>query len=124
MPKIFIVEDEELLSQALTEYLRERGYATEVAHDGEEALRILPSVRPDLIILDLILPKMSGVDFLKKIREGDSEFRLTPVIVISNLSGDKEHFEQMGLSISAYFTKNTSSLKELTDKIASLLKHE
>ena len=120
--KIFVVEDEEILAQSLTEYLRNESYEVEVAHDGETALQILPTVRPDLIILDIVLPKLNGIVFLKKIQEASSEFNNIPVIIISNLSGNKESIEQMGLHIAEYFVKTVGSLKELTAKIKSILK--
>lgn len=120
--KIFVVEDEEILAQSLTEYLRNESYEVEVAHDGETALQILPTVRPDLIILDIVLPKLNGIVFLKKIQEAGSEFNNIPVIIISNLSGNKESIEQMGLHIAEYFVKTVGSLKELTAKIKSILK--
>ena len=74
------------------------------------------------LILDIVLPKLNGIVFLKKIQEAGSEFNNIPVIIISNLSGNKESIEQMGLHIAEYFVKTVGSLKELTAKIKSILK--
>lgn len=118
---IFFIEDEEALAQSLSESLRNSGFIMEIAHTGTEALKTLPIVRPDLILLDLILPEMSGIDFLKEIQKSGSEFVDIPVIVLTNLQGDEGNFEKMGLKVRGYFVKANTSLKELTNKIKETL---
>mgnify|MGYP001563336868 FL=1 len=119
--KIFLIEDDKSLANTLTEFLREQGYEVEQAYTGKEALRILPTIRPDLILLDIILPELSGLEFLKEIQKKDSEFKEMPVLILSNLEGDQKNFEAMGVKIHGYFVKANYSLEELGKKIKKAL---
>lgn len=118
---IFIIEDEESLAQSLSESLTKEGFIIEIAHNGTEAMKMLPVMRPDLILLDIILPEMSGIDFLRQIHKNGSEFADIPVIVLTNLYGDESNFEKLGLEVEGYFVKANTSLKELTHKIKETL---
>ena len=119
--RIFIVEDEKSLVETMSEFLKDRGYSVEVAYNGKEALEKLPLVKPDLILLDVIMPEMSGVDFLKNIQKEGSEFVNLPVLVLSNLQGDEQNFQKMNLKIKGYFVKANSTLEELHGKIKAVL---
>jgi DNA-binding response OmpR family regulator len=83
MKKILIIEDNEIVANVYRNKFALENYQTEVAHDGETGLTLLRTFKPDIIILDLMLPKMSGVDFIKRIR-GDADFAKLPIIVFSN----------------------------------------
>lgn len=78
--KILLVEDEEMLSSIIAKGLRKHGYAVDVVFDGEEALYYYEIYEYDLIILDLNLPKVDGIDVLRKIRKDDSD---TKVLILS-----------------------------------------
>ncbi len=80
---ILIIEDEEILRDLVAEEVRKRGYEVTVAADGEEGWARLEEVRPALVLLDLLMPIMSGYDFLQKLR-AHKDFKDTPCIVISN----------------------------------------
>ena len=88
--KILIIEDEQTLVKALQQVLKEKGYKVAVAIDGEEGWEKIISFQPELILLDLILPKMDGFSVLRKMRENNLTGKI-PVVVITNLSdvGDK-----------------------------------
>ncbi len=91
MPKkILIIEDEQTLVKALTQAIKEKGYELAVAIDGEEGWEKINAFQPDLILLDLILPKMDGFSLLRKMRENNLTTKI-PVVVMTNLSdvGDK-----------------------------------
>lgn len=118
---IFFVEDEESLTQALATFLRGKGYIVEIAHNGKEAVKMLPTVRPDLILLDIILPEMSGLDFLKEIQQPGSEYADIPVLVLTNLQGDEENFRKMNYKIAGYCVKANTPLEELSAKIKAIL---
>ena len=118
---IFFVEDEKALVKTLSEFLRAKGYRVEVAYNGLEALRSLPTVKPDLILLDIILPEMSGIDFLKEVQKEGAEYAAVPVLVLSNLQGDEGSFEKLGLKIEGYFVKANTRLEELCVKIEEVL---
>lgn len=123
MPKtIFFVEDEKALVKTLSEFLRAKGYRVDVAYNGVEALQILPTVKPDLILLDIILPEMSGIDFLKEVQKNGAEFANVPVLILSNLQGDEGNFKKLGLRIEGYFVKANTRLEGLAIKIEEALK--
>ena len=88
--KILIIEDEQTLVKALEQVLKEKGYDIAVAIDGDEGWEKINSFQPDLILLDLILPKLDGFSVLRKMREQNLTSKI-PVVVMTNLSdvGDK-----------------------------------
>jgi CheY-like chemotaxis protein len=83
MKKILIIEDDQIVANVYRNKLAVDGYTTEVAPDGETGLKIMRLFQPQLIILDLMLPNISGVDVIKEIR-GEEEFSKIPIIVFSN----------------------------------------
>lgn len=82
---ILVVEDSKLLSLAATRALTKAGYQVTTAVDGEEALRITQETLPDLVLLDMILPKVTGLDVLRRLKK-NPRTRDIPVIVMSGLS--------------------------------------
>ena len=96
MKKILIVDDEEDILEYLGVLFRDQGYETHVAHDGKEALEKVREVRPDLVTLDIIMPRESGVRFYRTVKE-DPELKNIPVIIITALTGwgyDPEGFHK------------------------------
>ena len=83
MARILIVEDETILRTLISTELQKQGHDVEVAGDGAEGWRIALEINPDLILLDLLMPIMSGYDFLKHLR-AEEHFKETPCIVLSN----------------------------------------
>src|SRR6185369_12544005 len=81
--KILIVEDDQIVANIYRNKFSVEGYDVEVALDGQSGMEMLKSFRPDAVVLDLMLPKMTGVDFMKQIR-AQSDFQQLPVIVFSN----------------------------------------
>ena len=81
-PRILIIEDERGLIQSLTWYLDREGYETIVATDGQEGLRKAQNVVPDVVLLDLMLPGMSGLDVCRELRAGERT-REIPIIMIT-----------------------------------------
>src|SRR6185369_5504847 len=81
--KILIVEDDQIVANIYRNKFSVEGYDVEVALDGQSGMEMLKSCRPDAGVLDWMLPKMTGVDFMKQIR-AQSEFQQLPVIVFSN----------------------------------------
>ena len=119
--KILIVEDEKLLNDAYELILKNHGYRTKVAHDGCEALQIVKSFDPDLILLDLRMPKMSGIDFLKEYKLSEYHPKVK-VIVFSNLDTQSEIDEAFDLGAQKYMLKAWASPKELLKLVADTLK--
>ena len=101
--KILVIEDVPEMSELVSMYLTKEGMAVSKAASAEEALEILKTVTPDLVILDLNLPGMSGFDFLKKFR---GEYNNTiPVIISSARDGDEDIIEGLGLGADEFVTK-------------------
>ena len=83
MKKILIIEDDQIVANVYRNKLAVEGYQTEAAPDGESGLKLMRTFQPDGIVLDLMLPKMSGVEVIREIR-GEAEFSKVPIIVLSN----------------------------------------
>jgi len=118
--KILWVEDDTFLSSLIAERLSTEGCELHHAKNGEEAFAVLETVKPDLILLDLLLPGVSGFDLLKSIRSGETTKNI-PVIVLSNL-GQKADLERgMRLGATKYLIKATAGLDEIVAEAAKVL---
>lgn len=119
--KILIVEDDKFLRELITRKLVSEGYQTVEAADGEEGVRVTKSEKPDLVLLDLILPGIDGFEALTRIRRDEETINI-PVIILSNL-GQKEDIER-GLKLGAtdYLIKAHFSPGEIIEKVSSILK--
>lgn len=115
---ILIVEDEKPMARALELKLSTNDFSIKIASDGEEALKILEKEKFDLILLDLILPKVSGFQVLEKIKEKKIKM---PVIVLSNLGQEEDAKRAKELGAQDYFIKANISLAELFDRVKKLL---
>src|SRR3954470_16801928 len=87
--RILLIEDERDLTDVLTYNLQREGYETIVAHDGQEGLRKAQTLLPDLILLDIMLPLMSGTDVCRELRSGDRT-RDIPIIILSARSEEMD----------------------------------
>ena len=118
--RILLVEDDRFLRRACEVSLRQRGFVVTTAADGEEALRKVRAEVPDLILLDLLMPKMTGTEVLKALRaeEATREIR---VLILSNSSREQDVEEIKTLGVSGYFVKADLSLQALGDMVARLL---
>lgn len=121
MAKILVIEDDKFLKELISEKLEEEGYESIIAIDGAEGLKKAKEEKPDLILLDLILPEMDGFEVLSRIKR-DSDLSLIPVIILSNL-GQREDVEK-GLKLGAvdYLIKAHFTLDEIIEKIKNALK--
>lgn len=119
--KILYVEDEPYFASALSKSLVAAGYTVALAKDGEEALAMVASERPDLILLDLLLPKLSGKEVLKRIK-ADPATRDIPVIVVSNLSAPQDQDEMKTLGARAFYVKALSLPSEIVKSVTDELR--
>ena len=120
LKRILLVEDDRFLRRACEASLRQRGLTVTTAADGEEGLRLARSERPDLILLDMLMPKLSGLEVLRALR-GDDATRSVPVLILSNSSREQDIAEVTTLGVSGYFVKSNLSLQELGELVARLL---
>jgi CheY-like chemotaxis protein len=118
--RILLAEDDRFLRKAVEARLRQRGHTIVAAVDGEEALRQARAVAPDLILLDLIMPKAQGFEVLKALK-ADPATAAIPVIVLSNLGQDGDVQRAMADGAIAYFIKANLSLQELAEKVEHVL---
>ncbi len=116
MKKILFIEDEATLQKTIGETLRKEGYKVLSALDGETGLRLAQQELPDLILLDLILPKMHGLDLLAKLRE-DEKTKDIPVIVLTNIENPQGIEKAVSLGARAYLVKSDYKLDEVIKKI-------
>jgi DNA-binding NtrC family response regulator len=116
--KILVVDDEELVVWAFKENLTKHGYEIDTAFSGKEALKKFKRISPDLVLLDMRLPDISGLEILKEIKETSPN---TLVIIITAYSEIENAVQAVKLGAFDYLDKNTS-LEELTEKIAKALK--
>lgn len=117
---ILIVEDDEVLLRALYLNFHKNEYTIATATDGDTAVKMAQRLKPDLILLDLLLPKMNGFDVLKNIKS-DPAVKDTPVIILSNLGDDSDIAKAKALGSVDYFVKSNVKLAELSEKIKSVL---
>ncbi|MGC9031418.1 MAG: response regulator transcription factor [Minisyncoccia bacterium] len=120
MVKILVVEDDRFLRELIVRKLSEEGFDVITAVNGEEGLKTLKEKKPDLVLLDLILPGIDGFEVLKRLKEEDIVPSL-PVIILSNL-GQREDIEK-GLNLGAkdYLIKAHFTPDEIIKKIKSLI---
>lgn len=117
LPKtIVIAEDEVVLLKALTLELGKAGYEVICASNGEAALEVISRLKPDLVILDIIMPKLSGLEALKRLRKSTGGKKI-PVIMLTNLDQEAEIKQAEKLGVLNYYLKATVSLAELVEFI-------
>jgi DNA-binding response OmpR family regulator len=117
---ILIVEDDKFLRELISQKLIKEGYNISQAVDGEEGLEKIKKEKPDLVLLDLILPGIDGFEVLARAKE-DPEVVKIPVIILSNL-GQKEDVEKgMGLGAVDYLVKAHFTPGEIIDKMKRIL---
>lgn len=118
--KILVIEDDKYLREVLVEKLKKEGYGVVEAVDGEAGLKETSDEKPDLVVLDIILPLMNGFDYLEA-KGKDEALRTIPVIILSNL-GQREDVERgMKLGAKDYMVKVHFTPNDLLAKVAAIL---
>jgi two-component system, OmpR family, response regulator VicR len=118
--KILIIEDDKSLQNALVEMLTQERYETISAFDGEEGLEKVKNDNPDLILLDIILPKKDGYEVLAEIKKGDD--KNTPVLILTNLGEIDNVQRALDLGATTFMVKSDFSLKDVLEKVKENLK--
>ena len=122
MSKILFIEDEISLQTTLGGALKEAGFEIENAYDGETGLKTAQTSKPDLILLDLILPKMDGFQVLKDLKSGAGTKDI-PVIVLTNLESADDVGKVIALGATTYLVKSNYELENIVEKIKEILKN-
>ena len=119
-PKILLVEDEEFLRRIFKTRLAAEGYQVTDVGSAEKALDCLEQMSPDLIILDLYLPKMNGFQFLERLKANPAR-STTPVLILSGLGQEADIQKGLELGAQEFVVKTSVSPRELLDKIRVML---
>ena len=117
---IFIAEDDHFLSSLLKARLERDGFAVMQAYDGEETLTLIRRKKPDLLILDLIMPKMSGFEVMQAMSI-DPAISGVPVIVLSNLAQESDVEKVRKLGAQDYFVKVKISIDQVVNRIRAAM---
>lgn len=113
--KVLIAEDDKFLRNVLKAKLAEEGFQVVIASDGAEALAAIAKEKPDILLLDIIMPKKDGFEVLEDLRlKGGSDL---PVVVLSNLGQDEDVRRGLALGAVDFLVKSDHSLKEVVDKV-------
>ena len=119
--KVLIIEDDQRINKVYMAKLSVEGITVMSALDGEEGLRKIYSEKPDLILLDLMLPQKSGFEILKEIKQ-DPKVKDIPVLILSNLAQEKEVEKGLELGAEDYLVKTDYSIQQVMEKIKKALK--
>ena len=118
--RVLLAEDNRFLRKAAERALKHHGYSVTTAADGGEALRLARGEPLDLILLDLIMPKLNGLDVLSALKQ-DAATAHIPVMILSSLGQDRDVHQAMDAGATAYFLKTDLSLEALMQRIEDVL---
>jgi len=116
MKKILLIEDEEIMIDLLQKKLIREGYEVSVARDGEKGLKAMREVKPDLVLLDIIMPKMGGLEVMEEMAK-DKELKKISVIVVSNSGQPVELDRAQKLGAKDWLIKTEFDPQEVIDKV-------
>jgi CheY-like chemotaxis protein len=120
MKRVLIVEDDPLISRMYQRVFQFEGFETDMARDGEEGLHLLKQNTPVMILLDIMMPKLSGIDVLKAIKI-DPRYRDIPVVVLTNLSGSEDAEHAIELGAVKYLVKSNTKPSQIVKEINEIL---
>jgi CheY-like chemotaxis protein len=118
--RVLLAEDDRFLRKAAETALKRHGFVVVAAVDGEEALRLARAEPPDLVLLDLIMPKMQGFEVLRALK-ADPATAPIPVVILSNLGQDGDVKQAMDAGAAGYFVKANLSLQDLVKRVGELV---
>ncbi len=118
--RILVIEDDRSLQSALTEMVGQAGYEVSSALDGEEGLQKAIEIKPDLILLDIILPKKDGYEVLQQVKKNE-QTKDIPVLILTNLEEVDNVRKALDLGATTFMVKSDFSLKDVMTKIEEAL---
>ena len=121
MKTILLIEDEAALQKTMSDVLSQEGYEVLSALDGEAGMRLAKEKTPHLILLDLVLPKMTGSEVLQQLQE-DEKVKGIPVIVLTNLENLQDIQRITDLGATTYLVKSNYELQEVVEKVKMTLR--
>ena len=121
MIKILVVEDDPLISRMYQKIFSFEKLDVTLAHDGVEGLEKARSIKPTIILLDIMMPKMNGLEVLEKLKS-DPELKKIPVIMLTNLAGQQDAEKAISKGAVKYIIKSEQDPKEVADMVRQILK--
>ena len=119
--KILVIEDEATMRESLEDFLTNSDYEVKGASDGEMGLELIRSFSPDLILLDIILPKKDGFEVLQSLKAERGDKIDIPVILLTNIGGMESVQKALDLGATTYLVKADYQLNEILEKIQKIL---
>jgi len=120
MTKILIIEDDPLMSRMYQKIFTFEGYEVELASDGQEGLDKVRATKPTLVLLDVMMPKMNGLEVLGKMK-ADPEIKKIPVVVLTNLAGQQDAEKALSMGAVRYIVKSEYEPKQVADIVKEIL---
>ncbi len=120
MKKILIAEDDRFLANAYRVKLTHDGFDVRITFDGHETIKATKEFKPDLLILDIIMPMQDGFSVIEELR-ADSEFAKLPILIASNLGQTEDMKKAKSLGANEYIVKSQIKLEEIVGKIKKIL---
>ncbi len=119
---IVIVEDDVAMREIVTHKLSSSGFTVKEAEDGRLGLDLINQTKPDLVLLDLMLPEVDGFEVLETVRKStDPKLAKTPIIILSNLWSNKDILKTKALHVQAYLVKAYFTTEEILKKVEEVL---
>jgi DNA-binding response OmpR family regulator len=119
---IVIVEDDVAMREIVTHKLSSSGFTVKEAEDGRLGLDLITQTKPDLVLLDLMLPEVDGFEVLETVRKStDPKLAKTPIIILSNLWSNKDILKTKALHVQAYLVKAYFTTEEILKKVEEVL---
>ena len=117
-PRVLVVEDDPTISEVVVRYLEREGLVVEAVADGRDALDAAARVWPDLVVLDLMLPGIDGIEVCRRLK-ADPQTRYIPVVMVTVRAGDRDRGQGAAAGADAYLTKpfHLSELQDIIDKL-------
>ncbi len=120
MAKILIVEDDPLISRMYQKIFTFEGYDVDTATDGEEGLVKVREGKPSMVLLDVMMPKLNGIEMLKRLK-ADPDTKSIPVVMLTNLSGEQDAEAALSLGAVKYIIKSDHDPKQIADMVKEIL---
>ena len=121
MADILLIEDDELIQHMYQQVLETRKHRVTVAQNGEHGLELLETNKFDLVLLDIVMPKLNGLDMLKTLR-ANPRIQHTPVMILTNVMGSADATNAREIGVLKYVIKSDYTPREVADMVDELLK--
>ncbi len=118
--KVLIIEDDQLIQRMYQKIFTFQKFDVTMAGDGEEGLELARSIKPTIILLDVMMPKMNGFEVLKKLKDNE-ETKKIPVVMLSNLAGENDVETALSKGAVKYIVKSEHDPKEVSDMVQEII---